>query len=379
MKNKTTITDKNGARREFCPQGPFNILIAGGGTGGHLFPGIAIAQAFAAKDPGNRIVFVSVGNALERSILSTKGFDLKQVSVEGFKHRDVARQVRALLKIPMGIFQAMRIIQKFRPGLVIGVGSYAAGPVAAAAWLLGVTVVVHEQNILPGLTNRLLAGIAHRIYVSFENPPAVFSPAKTRVLGNPVRQELLQAAGYSGPKRAFTILVIGGSQGAHSINMAIVDALPHIPKQRFFFIHQTGAEDLDKVTQAYQEAGIPGKVRAFFNDMAEPYSRADLIVCRAGATTVAEVTALGKAVIFIPFPFAADNHQVLNARKLSDAGAAETILEQNLDGAVLAQRIRYYEKQPQALADMAGRAADLGHPDAAQAIVADCYRLLAGG
>jgi UDP-N-acetylglucosamine--N-acetylmuramyl-(pentapeptide) pyrophosphoryl-undecaprenol N-acetylglucosamine transferase len=378
MKNKTTIAVKNGAMPESCPQGPLNILIAGGGTGGHLFPGIAIAQAFAAKDPDNRIVFVSVGNALERSILSQKGFNLEQVRVEGFKHRGASGQARALLKIPMGIFQAMRIIQKFRPSLVIGMGSYAAGPVVAAAWLLGVTIVVHEQNILPGLTNRMLAKIAHRIYVSFENPPVVFPPAKTRITGNPVRRELLQAAECSGTKRVFTVLVIGGSQGAHSINMAIVDALPHIPGQRFFFIHQTGAEDLDTVTQAYRKTGMPGKVRAFFDDMAQPYSRADLIVCRAGATTVAEVTALGKAVIFIPFPFAADNHQDLNARKLSDVGAAETILEQDLDGGLLAQRIRYYEQQPQVLADMAGRAAVLGHPAAAEAIVADCYRLLAG-
>jgi len=380
LKNEKTIAGRNGPATELRPQGPLKILIAGGGTGGHLFPGLAIAQAFAAKDPCNSIVFVSIGNALEQSILSKKGFELKQIRVEGFKQRGVFNQVKALLKIPPGIFQSIRIIKKFRPDLVIGVGSYAAGPVAAAAWLLGVKIVLHEQNILPGLTNRMLAGIADRIYVSFKNPPAFFSPAKTRITGNPVRSEILHSASPGrGKKQAFTVLIIGGSQGAHSINMAITDALQHIPdRDRFFFIHQTGAKDLDKVTQAYRENRMSGKVRAFFSDMAQPYSLADLIVCRAGATTVAEVTALGKAVIFIPFPFAADNHQVLNARILSDGGAAETILENDLNGRLLAQRIRYYEEHPRQLAGMAGRAAGLGHPDAAEDIVMDCYRLLAG-
>jgi len=381
LKNGKTTADRNGTAAEFRLHDPLNVIIAGGGTGGHLFPGIAIAQAFAAQDPRNRIVFVSTGNALEKSILSRKGFELRQIRVEGFMQRGFVDQVKALLKIPVGIFQSIRIIRKFRPGLVMGVGGYAAGPVAAAAWLLGVKVVLHEQNLLPGLTNRMLAGIADRIYVSFENPPAIFSPAKTKVTGNPVRSEILRTAGRERDKgQAFTVLVIGGSQGAHSINMAVADALRHIPDPgRFFFIHQTGAKDLDRVTQAYQENGVPGKVRAFFSDMAEPYMLADLIVCRAGATTVAEVTALGKAVIFIPFPFAAGNHQVLNARMLSDAGAAETIPEDDLDGRLLAQKIRYYEKHPQQLARMAGLAADMGRPDAAGDIVADCYRLLAGG
>jgi len=380
LKSGKTIAGKTVAVIEPRRQGPLKIMIAGGGTGGHLFPGIAIAQAFTVKDPCNKIVFVSIGNALEQSMLSEKGFELKQIRVEGFKQRGVINQVKALLKIPIAIFQSIRIIKKFKPSLVIGVGSYAAGPVAAAAKLLKIKIVLHEQNILPGLTNRMLAGIADRIYVSFENPPAVFNPAKTRITGNPVRSGILRAAGREREKKqVFTVLIIGGSQGAHSINMAIEDALQHIPDpDRFFFIHQTGAKDLDRVTQAYRERGMSGKIRAFFSDMAEPYNLADLIVCRAGATTVAEVTALGKAVIFIPFPFAADNHQVLNARMLSDVRAAETILEKDLDGGLLARRIRYYEKQPHQLADMARRAADLGHPHAAAAIVADCYRLFAG-
>ena len=381
LKNGKTIADASGTTTVLRRQGPIKIMIAGGVTGGHLFPGIAIAQAFEAKDPRSHIVFVSIGNALERLTLSKKGFELKVIRVEGFKQRGVVNQAKALLKILPGIFQSIRIIKNFRPDLVIGLGSYAAGPVAVAAWFLKIKIVLHEQNILPGLTNRMLARIADQIYVSFENPPVIFSRAKTRITGNPVRREILQTTGRErGGKKAFTVLILGGSQGAHSINMAIADALQHISdKNRFFFIHQTGAKDLDKISQAYLEKRMPGKVRAFFSDMAEPYSLSDLVVCRAGATTVAEVTALGKAVIFIPFPFAADNHQALNARMLSDAGAAETILEKDLDGRLLARRIDYYEKNPQQLVGMAAQAADLGHPDAAEAIVADCYRLLSRG
>ncbi len=381
LKNGKTIADASGTTTVLRRQGPIKIMIAGGVTGGHLFPGIAIAQAFEAKDPRSHIVFVSIGNALERLTLSKKGFELKVIRVEGFKQRGVVNQAKALLKILPGIFQSIRIIKNFRPDLVIGLGSYAAGPVAVAAWFLKIKIVLHEQNILPGLTNRMLARIADQIYVSFENPPVIFSRAKTRITGNPVRREILQTTGRErGGKKAFTVLILGGSQGAHSINMAIADALQHISdKNRFFFIHQTGAKDLDKISQAYLEKRMPGKVRAFFSDMAEPYSLSDLVVCRAGATTVAEVTALGKAVIFIPFPFAADNHQALNARMLSDAGAAETILEKDLDGRLLARRIDYYEKHPQQLVGMAAQAADLGHPDAAEAIVADCYRLLSRG
>lgn len=358
------------------------LMIAGGGTGGHLFPGIAVAEAFMAQNPRNRVVFVSTGNALERAVLSRKGFALERISVEGIKRRGTVRQIRALARLPLAIWQALRLIGRFRPHILLGVGSYAAGPAAVAAWLRGVPIVLHEQNILPGLTNRLTGRMADRIYVSFDQTRGRFSPAKTVVTGNPVRREILRCAlPAPDPKRPFTVAVIGGSQGAHPINRAVADALPHLSRQGLAFVHQTGAADRDEMRQAYQDHGISARVGAFFNDMAAVYRQADLVVCRAGATTVAEVTAVGKAVIFIPYPFAADNHQEFNARSLADAGAAEMILEKTLTGARLAERIKRYAAAPDRLAAMAGRCRDLGRPQAAAAIVADCLGLVgpAGG
>ncbi len=353
------------------------ILIAGGGTGGHLFPGIAIAEAFLEKDPKNRVLFVSAGNPFELSVLSKKGFEHRSITVEGIKGRGLLNQAISILKIPKGIFESLLILKEFKPDLVVGIGSYSAGPVAVGAWLLGIKIVLHEQNILPGITNRILSCIAERIYVSFKSTKAMFNPKKVCVAGNPVRREILQYAKERSENLPFTVLIIGGSQGAHSINMAIMDALKHIKeKDKFFFVHQTGSVDEKRVKNRYLSHGFSCTVKAFFNDMAEQYQKCNLVICRAGATTLAEVTAVGKGVIFVPYPFAADNHQVLNARTLTNAGAAEMILQKDLSGRALAKRIEYYSSNPDALYLMASRAKNLGRPDAAKAIVDDCYRIL---
>ncbi len=361
------------------------VIIAGGGTGGHLFPGIAIAEAFMAKDSDNRVLFVSTGKPFELSVLSKKGFAHKRITSEGIKGRGFFRQIRSMLKIPKGIFESIRIIKEFRPDIVVGVGSYASGPVAMGAWLLGIKIVLHEQNILPGITNRILSRLADRIYVSFKNTKWGLSPKKVHITGNPVRKEILQSARDqksddledSEQMRRLSILVIGGSQGAHSINMAVMDAIKHIKeKTRFFFVHQTGSNDETMVKNTYMKHGICCTVQSFFIDMAQQYKKADLVICRAGATTVAEVTATGKGVIFIPYPFAADNHQALNARTLADAGAAEMILQKDLSGIILAERIEYYASNPEALYKMASRAKNFGRPNAAENIVDDCYRLV---
>jgi UDP-N-acetylglucosamine--N-acetylmuramyl-(pentapeptide) pyrophosphoryl-undecaprenol N-acetylglucosamine transferase len=209
-----------------------------------------------------------------------------------------------------------------------------------------------------------------------------FDPHKVRLTGNPVRRELLND--HPGDEvirgsESFCVLIIGGSQGAHSINMTVIEALNHLTqKENLFFIHQTGSADEKMVSAAYQRLNIAARVQSFFRHMAPLYKQADLIICRAGATTVAEVTAMGKAVIFIPFPFAADDHQALNAGTLVREGAAEMILQKDLSAEVLSQKIEYYAAQPQALESMAARAGQLGHPDAARAIVDDCYRIILG-
>ena len=364
------------------------VIIAGGGTGGHLFPGIAIAMEFVAKDPGSSILFVGTGNLFEKSTVGKAGFDHKSITAEGIKGRGFLKMMRSLFKIPKGLFESFKIIKGFNPHIVVGVGGYSAGPVILTAWLLGVKTAIHEQNIIPGITNRILAHFAGRIYVSFEGTklPAAFE--KTLVAGNPVRREILDTAKDAaeagivtgpGSKKPFTVLVVGGSQGAHSINMAIGEALTHIKaKEKYLFVHQTGASDEKRVAGFYTQYGIPCIVKPFFDDMAKRYSQADLIICRAGATTVAEVTAMGLGAIFIPFPFAADNHQAKNARALSDAGAAEMIIETDLNGKMLAERIEYFAGHAGELHKMASAAKKFSRPDAAELIVNDCYRIVNG-
>ncbi|MEW6672895.1 MAG: undecaprenyldiphospho-muramoylpentapeptide beta-N-acetylglucosaminyltransferase [Thermodesulfobacteriota bacterium] len=360
------------------------IIIAGGGTGGHLFPGVAVAQEFMARDPRNQVLFVSTGNAMERSVLAKAGFRLSTIPAEGIKGRDIFNQALSAAKIPWGVAASVRIIRAYRPDVVLGVGSYSSGPLVVGAWLMGITIALHEQNMLPGMTNRLLFRFADRMFVSFENTRAGFNPAKVCFSGNPVRKEILAlaAAASKAPaaepekKARFQVLILGGSQGAHPINMAVMEALAHLEERdRFYFVHQSGIQDEAALKQAYRETGVAGVVASFFDDMAHQYRQADLIICRAGATTVAEISVAAKAVIFIPFPHAADNHQEFNARALADTGAAEILLQKDLDGRGLARRIKHYSADPEALVRMSRKAGALGRPDAARIIVDECYRL----
>jgi UDP-N-acetylglucosamine--N-acetylmuramyl-(pentapeptide) pyrophosphoryl-undecaprenol N-acetylglucosamine transferase len=365
-------------------QRPLRIVVAGGGTGGHLFPGIAIAQEFQRRNAANHIVFVSTGSRLEKAVLAKAGFELRPITAAGIKGRGLWNQAVSALKIPIGIMESGRILKNVAPDMAIGLGSYSAGPVIISAWLRRIPIAIHEQNLLPGITNRILARFADRIYISFENTRTRLDSAKVKWTGNPVRQDIIDCVGRrehaeqdpNGGRR-FTVLIIGGSQGAHRINTAIAEALDFLPPQEGLqFVHQTGGADEQMVREAYRRHRFQSTVRAFFDNMAELYSRADLLICRAGATTVAEITALGKAAIFIPFPFAADDHQLLNARSLADEGAAEVILERQLDGKILSEKIRYYLDNPAALEDMGASARRFGQPDAAKNIVDDCYQLV---
>jgi len=357
-------------------------VIAGGGTGGHLFPGIAVAEEIRARSPGHQVLFISRGNEFERAALARAGFPLATITVEGLKGRGLWNQLRVLCRLPWSIAQSIGRLRAFRPDLVLGLGSYSAGPLVLAAWLLGIPAALCEQNILPGITNRVLARLADRIFTSFDQTAGGFDPAKVLWTGNPLRREIVQAAGRTAPAGAapakpFTVLVIGGSQGAHRINTAVTEALNHLgDRARFFFIHQTGSADAPAVAEAYRQSGVAARVQSFFEDMAAQYGQADLVICRAGATTVAEVTALGKAAVFIPYPHAADDHQRRNARHLVDAGAAEMIDEGQLSGRLLSERILFFASHPEALARLEQQAAHLGKPDAAPRIVDECCRLM---
>lgn len=384
-KNKAVLDIRHAQNALQSAQHPLRIIIAGGGTGGHLFPGIAIAESFIAKDPDNKILFVGTDRPFEISVLTKTGFNHKKITAEGFKGRRIWNKAKSILKIPKGVVEAIRIHKSFKSDLVVGMGGYSSGPLVLGAWFCGVKTVLHEQNMMAGMTNRILARFADQIYVSFEKTENMFDPKKVRVTGNPIRREILADIGETEDsniksaiqKHCFTILIIGGSQGAHKINMAIIDSLKHLKeKQNYLFNHQTGALDEKIVMDAYARFGIACTVRAFFNDMDRQYRQADLIICRSGATTVAEVAVRGKGAIFVPYPFATDDHQSLNAKALKEADAAEIIMENDLSGEILAGRIEYYNSNTDMLEQMAAKAKAHGKPEAAKHVVEECYELL---
>ncbi|MDA8405066.1 MAG: undecaprenyldiphospho-muramoylpentapeptide beta-N-acetylglucosaminyltransferase [Desulfobacteraceae bacterium] len=362
------------------------VVIAGGGTGGHLFPGIAIAEAFVKRAENTEILFVTSGKKIEETVLANTPYSTKRISAEGIKGKGVFAKLSSMMKLPKGLLDSLLLLAAFKPDVVIGMGAYSAGPVVLGAWILRIPRAICEQNSIPGLTNRMLAGLAQRIYVSF--PDTTFNaPEKVYFTGNPVRDEILQAMMKTGAPALsdkknpeFTVLVSGGSQGAHRINMAMLEAMDFVKdSEHCMVVHQTGVSDAEMVRSAYQRKKIRHEVAPFFEDMAARYRAADLVICRSGATTAAELTAAGKPAVFIPFPFATDNHQVFNAKALVDGGAAEMILEADLTGELLAERINHYASHPDALKNLGEKIRQFSRPDAADKIVDDIYRIINPG
>ncbi len=361
---------------------PLNVVIAGGGTGGHIFPGIALAEAFQEVNPASRILFAGTGNRLETEAIRRTPFDHRTVSAGGLKGRGLVRQAAALLKVVKGLMESFAMLSTFKPDLVVGVGGYVSGPMVLAARLLGITCVLQEQNVQPGITNRMLAPLVRHIFAAFPDTRGKVFQKKMTVTGNPVRKEffrsmdVLEDEEAGGAKDRFNVLVVGGSQGARGINEAVTEALNYLPMERMEFVHQTGVDELSAVRSAYETRGATATVEPFFVDIANRYRAADMVICRSGAITVSEVTAMGKPAIFVPFPFAADDHQRLNALSIVNRGAAEMILEKELTGEFLAERISHYESHPERLRAMAEKAKACGKPDAAGRIVEDCYEII---
>ncbi|MBW1650357.1 MAG: undecaprenyldiphospho-muramoylpentapeptide beta-N-acetylglucosaminyltransferase [Deltaproteobacteria bacterium] len=357
------------------------IIIAGGVTGGHLFPAIAIAEEILKREPKTEILFVSIGNDFEKKILSKKGFKLKSIKTPKLKGTTILKKIEALIKLPAAVFAALIIIKKFSPNLIIGVGSYSSAPVLIAGKLFGIKIAICEQNIIPGITNRYLSKIANRIYIAFKNSEKYFNNKKILHTGNPLRKEIIKAEKTEtiSDNKNFTVLIIGGSQGAFAINKAVTDSLNHIKnKQKITFIHQSGINDQKKVKNQYSNHKIKNTVCAFIDDIASVYQKADIIIARAGATTISEITALGKAAIYIPFPYAADGHQELNAKTLEKVGACEVISEKNLDGKKLAEKLKYYGANINKLKEMGKKAKKFGKINAAEIIANDIIKNLLG-
>jgi len=359
------------------------FVIAGGGTGGHLFPGMAIAEAFLEREMGNEVLFIGTERGIEAKILAGGRFPLRTIQARPIKGRSLLGKFKAIWSIPMAITEAYSILKDFQPQLVLGVGGYASGPTLMAASLLGMKRAIHEQNVIPGMTNRILKWFSQRIFVSFEETKKYFPDAKTIVTGNPIRREIYQpGADFKEIEKRkgdrFTLLIFGGSAGAHRINEAMMEALDLLQEKKSFlmFFHQTGREDVEWVSKGYQGKGFDALVRPFFEDMATYYKLSDLVICRSGASTVAELAVCGKAAILIPYPYAAHNHQFINAQKLMDLGAARMIRDEELKGRSLAQTILHLYEYSEELTRMAEAIRQVSRPKAAEEIVDHCYDLI---
>ena len=355
------------------------IVIAGGGTGGHLFPGITIARELRKRFDDTQVLFVVGRRKMERDIIFNAGFEARSIDVEGMLGKGLLARIRALSKVLIGSIQSLTIMRDFRPHLIVGVGGYSSGPVCLVAWLLGIPTAIHEQNSFPGLTNRILAPLAKKVFISFEQSRRYFRGGDLFLSGNPIRDELVHLKPLRRrDNQRFVILVMGGSQGARAINRAVVAALKELRAAGLlpFVIHQTGKEDLRRVIDDYHALGLDGEVRAFIEDMASAYGRADLVICRAGATTIAELAALGKPSILIPYPYAAHKHQDINAGALVAIGGADMILESELNGTSLARKVKRYMEYREELERMSSLALRAGRPRAGEIIVEQLMELL---
>ncbi|MBI1921213.1 MAG: undecaprenyldiphospho-muramoylpentapeptide beta-N-acetylglucosaminyltransferase [Geobacter sp.] len=356
------------------------LLIAGGGTGGHLFPGIAVAEEFLARDPANEVLFVGTEKGIESRLLPKLGFRLELVSAKGLKGMGPWGKIKGIGMMLYAYSQARKILKDFRPDLVLGVGGFASGPVVLAARGLQIPRFIHEQNAIPGLTNRWLSKVAERIFISLEDIKKFFPEERTVMTGNPLRKEIVASvAGGGAASReagAFHLLVFGGSAGAHSINQALIAALPHLAeaKEQLRVLHQTGENDLNEVRAAYAAAGYNAEAKAFIDDMAVAYRWADLVICRAGATTISEVTACGKPCIFIPYPYAADDHQRRNAEALLGKGAGLMLMDRELSGERLAGMVKDLMRDHRRLESIGEAARSLARLDAAKVIVDEMIR-----
>lgn len=345
------------------------LLIAGGGTGGHIFPALVVAEQWRQRGADRQVVFVGTQRGLEVELIPRAGLVLEMVRVAGLKGIHGARFWRNLALLPTGLVDAWKVLRRQRPAVVLGTGGYVSGPVVLLAALMGVPCVLLEPNARPGLTNRWLAPLAEFVAVGFPEAATALG-TRAHLTGCPVRPAFFDAPPID-PRPPFTLLVTGGSQGSRAINQAMCDALPHLAPaaDALRIVHQTGERDYLAVRQSYAAQPLATEVQPFFDDMPRRVAAAHLIVCRAGALTIAEVAAAGRAAIFIPFPAASDAHQWHNAKAMVSAGAGRMIPQPELSGKRLAEEILGLLSHPEQLAQMGQRARQWARPDAAARVV----------
>lgn len=359
------------------------VVIAGGGTGGHLYPGLAVARALIARVPGARVTFAGTSQGIEARVVPREGFELDVIRSGGLKGKSAAGRVRGVALLPASLADAWTVLSRRRPDLVIGVGGYSSGPVVLAAALRGIPTMLIEQNAVPGLTNRLLGRVVDAAAVTFDSTRERFG-RKGFVSGNPVRAEFFTGGdgasqrGEGAAPSGVGVLVFGGSQGAHAVNMAMAAAAARLAQLRptLRITHQTGERDVDAVRGAYAAAGVAADVEPFLYDMAARLRDADFVICRAGATTLAELAAAGKPSILVPLPTATDDHQRRNAELLAGAGAAEVVLQSDRLASDLVDRIAALAGNAARRQAMSAAARALARPDAAEIVVARALELV---
>lgn len=359
------------------------VVIAAGGTGGHLYPAVALAREFQRRDPSTKILFVGTTRGVESKVLAHEGFELALITAKPVMGKGILEVVRGILSIPIGLWQSMQLLSHRRADLVIGVGGYTSPTMLAAAALKGITRVILEPNAYPGLANKAVAPFAQRIFLAFESAAASFDRRNVRVVGTPIRQEFLAQSDQQDHSiaREPHLLIFGGSQGARAINSAVVEGLT-VLKERLPGLrvtHQTGEADVDRVSQAYRTVGMQARVVPFLYDMPNVLRDADLVVARAGAMTIAELTACGKPAILIPLPTAIYDHQMKNARAMEAVGGAMVLPQAEASGTKLSEAICAIFSDPQRLRTMREKSLEMRRIDAGEVIVNECYGLMGVG
>lgn len=357
------------------------IVIAAGGTGGHLYPAVALAREFLHRDPMTKVLFVGTSRGLESKVLAHEGFELVLINAKPVMGKGLTDVLKGLCAMPLSLWQCGRILSQRQARLVIGVGGYTSPMMVLAAALKRIPRVILEPNAYPGLANKAVGPFVQRVFLAFESAARFFDQRKGRVVGTPVRKEFLTQCRPPRRERqrgGHHVLVFGGSQGAKALNSAAIEGLPDLLKQRphMTITHQTGEADHDRVSQAYRRAGVTATVLPFVYDMPAAINAADVVVARAGAMTVAELTTCGKPAILIPLPTAIYDHQMKNAKVMEAAGAAVVLPQADLTGATLARSVAQILDDPQRMKAMEDASVGLRRLDAAEAIVRECYALI---
>ncbi len=360
------------------------VIFAGGGTGGHIYPAIAMAREILRRESESKVLFVGTREGVESRILPQEGLELKTLRVMGWKGKKKIERLRALFVLPRALKDSFSILRTFQPDAVIGVGGFASGPLVLAASLSGRKTMLQEQNSVPGMTNRMLGKMVRRVYTAYLESHSYFPKGKVLLTGNPIRKGLdkggredaLRHFGLTPEKK--TVLVLGGSRGAHAVNELVSKMIQKVSWENLpvQFLHQTGEADLQKVSGVYESSGMQAVVRPYIQEIDQAYAAADLAISRAGAVALSELCAAGIPMLLIPFPYAADDHQMRNARVTADAGAAEVLVQEGLVPEKLGENIQAILNDPDRLARMREAALKHARPDAAEAVVDDVERIV---